>query len=247
MSYVGKADAEDVAQAALTALVQHAEKVEARAVAAWLRTAVLLKAREHTASRRELILAKLPEPATDETPEVTLRSREIGAAVRAALARVPASRREIVREVLGEDKPVAAVARDEGIPESTVRARLRDGTEDLRGELVRGRAAEQRRTGGSTSWLLVLSLKDMRGVAAKVAALGAAVAGGALLALAVTAPKLGPTAEDLPPRAVDVAPLPWAVNEARGEPGVERADAVVLRERSRHDAGAHFRAERFGR
>lgn len=249
-SYVGEQAAEDVAQAALEALVRRGPDVEARAAPSWLRTTVHHLARAHARSRREVPVAELPDAASLALgPEDTLRSAQIGSAVRQALAQMPAARRTLVASVLAEGRSIAEVAREEGIPESTARARVHDGAEELRGVLVRERAAERRRSGGFSSWAVVWAVidwtrrKSVRAACA-LGATAAAIAGGALLHI----PDLTPTADEMPARVAVVEPVPWPVSEARAATGVERAAPVVVAPpRARHDAGARFRAERFGR
>jgi RNA polymerase sigma-70 factor (ECF subfamily) len=240
------ADAEDVAHAALETLLQKGAEVRRECVHAWLRTVVLHKAREHSRARRE-VLAETAEPVAEvPDPEDTLVSRQMTAQVRAALACIPPSRRDVVRLVAIDGRTLDEAAAAEGVPESTVRARLRDGTADLRGELSRRRAEERRKSGGFSSWLAAWGILDLRVWARRsLAALGAATLGGALTALTVSSE---PVAAPQTPVAVapvvlvEDAPLP-DTREHREAPA---ASQPVVRERTRHDAGRRFRAERFG-
>jgi RNA polymerase sigma factor (sigma-70 family) len=235
-----------VAHAALEILLQKGAEVRRECVHAWLRTVVLHKAREHSRARRE-VLAETAEPIAEvPDPEDTLVSRQMTAQVRAALACIPPSRRDVVRLVAIDGRTLDEAAAAEGIPESTVRARLRDGAADLRGEMSR-RRAEERRKSGFSSWLAVWGVIDLRvWIRRSLAALGAATVGGALIAS--TAPILPVAA---PRSAIAVAPVTLAedpsppdLRERREAPAAAPQPAV--RDRVRHDVGRRFRAERFG-
>jgi len=158
-------DAQDVAQSAIEVLLRKADTVERGVVTVWLWRVVLHKAQELRRCRREAMLATERQPdraAPDPDPEVTLRSAELGAAVQRALAEIPASKRRILEAVALEERSLAEVAREEGVPESTVRSRLQVATDQLRGSLERRRREESRRTGGHTSWLLLPWAGDVR-------------------------------------------------------------------------------------
>lgn len=243
-SYVDAQDAEDVAQDALAVLLQRPERVDLGSVDRWLRTTVWRTASTHRRRRREVLVGELPEPAADDNPEVTLRSVELQRVVQAALARLPASRRVPVVEVLGEGRTQADVAAELEEPESAVRRRKDDGAEELRADLHRQRVAERRRTGGFSSWCAMVGIQDVRALARRVTALGAAAAGGALLHMGLGGPVLGPTPDEAPARAVIVEPLvqPSAATAVRG---VEVIEVAPARPRARHDAGQRFRADRW--
>ena len=229
-------DAEDVAQAALEALVRKGPLIEAGAATAWLRTAVYYLARSHMRGRKELLVTG-PELASDGDPEDTLASAQLSAEVQAALARVSSTRRPILVGVLADGRTLAAVAREEQIPESAARRRLADGTEDLRGALSRQRAAERRRTGGFSSFAAMLGLADVRwGWLAPV--LGATIAGGALLHI----PDLAPTPDELPARTFVAAAVEQETALPRAERGADRVEPVAPRRR--HEAAPRMLAER---
>ncbi|MBM3359640.1 MAG: RNA polymerase sigma factor [Betaproteobacteria bacterium] len=243
--------AEDVAHDAVETLLRRAEVVERPAVTAWLRTTVLHKAREHRRGRREVLLPEPPEPAAAEptTTEGTLVSAELSGAVREAMDRIAESRRTILAAVHLEGRTQADVAAELGVPESTVRARARDGLAELEADLHRQRVAERRRTGGHSSWSIMAlagwerverRLRAAIGVRLAVA-LGAIIAGGAPLT-SEDVETLRPTPEEIPVLVVAVEPLAQPVT-AWAERGVERPVAVV-RQRARHDVPAHMLRQR---
>lgn len=233
-------DAEDVAQAALEALVRKGPLIEAGAATAWLRTAVYYLARSHMRGRKELLVTG-PELAADGDPEDTLASAQLSAEVQAALARVSSTRRPFVVGVLAEGRTLAAVAREEQIPESAARRRLADGTADLRGALSRERVAERRRTGGFSSFAAMLGLADVRWFR-WTPALGAIALGGALLH---TSPTLAPTPDELPARVFVAVAVEQATTLPRAERGAERVEPAAPRKA--HDAGARMLAARLAR
>lgn len=237
--------AEDVAQEALVALTRRRDDVPRDKAGAWLREAVRRIALDTRSKQRDVPGDVSQAPCRAPSPEDTLASAEVSQVMREALARMPESRRRVVVEVVGEETSIAAVAREAGIAESTVRTRLAVDVADLRDELQRQRVAEKRR-GGSTSWCVALGLTDVRAALRRIALLGttaAVVAGGASL----HSPALGPTAIEAPARVVMVDTVRPVV-ATMAERSVERpAPAAAEHRRARHDAGARFAAERFGR
>jgi hypothetical protein len=153
-----------------------------------------------------------------------------------------------VRLVSIDGRTIEQAAAAEGIPESTVRARLRDGAEDLRGELSR-RRAEERRKSGFSSWLAAWGLMDLRAFRRVGSALAATAVGGMLFISGEVVPVRPDASEH-----VRTAPAPVALVEDPPPPAVEAAPVAPVRpagpspvrERTRHDAGKRFRAERFG-
>lgn len=250
-SYVAAVDAEDVAHAAIAVLLERAEVIAPAAAASWLRTAVLHKAREHARARRELPAEAPERPADTPDPEDTLVSAQLTAVVREAMDRLEASRRAILDGVLLDERPLAEVAREHGIPESTGRARLEAGTEQLQQDLHRQRVREKRRTGGSSSWALLPAGLDLRAWWRRaVAALGgaAAVAAGALVYMAPE--QLGQTPEEPLARAAEVEVVRLATNDAQAERGQDAQpvrSAYTLAPRARHDAAARMLTERLRR
>lgn len=224
-------------------MLAHAAKIPPAAASSWLRTAVWNKARENRRQRRETLADVAPPADPDPGPEDTLASAQVSAAVRDAMERIAESRRTILAAV-AEGQTQAAVAAEQGVPESTVRVRARDAAEELRGDLHRQRVAERRRTGGHSSWSVMALWGDARksaatGVRALVAAFGAITMGGA------PPTYLGPTPEDMPAVVVHVEPLVQPVT-AQAERGVERPVAPV-RQRARHDVPAHMLRQRLMR
>ena len=236
--------AEDVAQEALVALTRRRDDVPRDKAGAWLRTAVRNIALDVRSKQREVPGDVSQMPCRAPSPEDTLASAEVSQVMRDALARMPESRRRVVVEVVGEETSIAAVAREDGIAESTVRTRLAVDVEDLRDELHRQRVSERRR-GGSTSWCVVLGLTDVRAALRRIALLAATTTGGALLILP-TGPVLGPTAIEAPARALAVDTVRPVV-ATMAERSVVRPVVAPERRRERHHAGARFAAERFGR
>jgi RNA polymerase sigma factor (sigma-70 family) len=238
--YVDAQDAEDVAQTALEVLLRRADGIHPDAAYEFLRVTVWRAAASYRRAQREVLTdAERPDPGPD--PEVTLASAEVSQAVREAVARMPESRRFVV-EVLGGDRPIADVAREEGIPESTARGRRDAAADALRADLERQRAREKRR-GGSTSWAFLPAWIDVRAAWKRLALLGttaAVAAGGASL----HTPTLGPTSIDMPARVVIVDTV-RPITSTLSASSVERT--APEHRRARHDASRHFAAVRFGR
>ena len=242
-SYGCNGAAEDIAHDALELLLRRAPDVQVDRAEAWLRAVVLTKARESQRLSRE-VLAEASPVSEAPDPEDTLASAEVSREVTEAMERIAKSRRDILRAVVADGRPLVEVAAAEGVPESTARVRARDGAEDLRGLLKRSREKEKRRTGGFSSWAVAWALSDLRvWIRRGLAALGATAAGGALI---ISADSWTPVAT---PEAVMVAPVVLAEDAPlpdTREPREAPRPVVVVRERTRHDAGRRFRAERFG-
>lgn len=242
-SYGCNGAAEDIAHDALELLLRRAPDVQVDRAEAWLRAVVLTKARESQRPSRE-VLAEASPVSEAPDPEDTLASAQVAREVTEAMERLARSRRDILRGVVAEGRPLVEVAAEEGVPESTARVRARDGAADLRGLLKRSREKEKRRTGGFSSWAAMLALLDLRAWARRsLAALGATATGGVLF---ISADSWTPVATPEVPVIAPVvlaedAPLP----DTR-EPREAPRPVVVVRERTRHDAGRRFRAERFG-
>jgi len=242
-SYGCNGAAEDIAHDALELLLRRAPDVQVDRAEAWLRAVVLTKARESQRPSRE-VLAEASPVSEAPDPEDTLASAQVAREVTEAMDRLARSRRDILRGVVAEGRPLVEVAAAEGVPESTARVRARDGAADLRGLLKRSREKEKRRTGGFSSWAAMLALLDLRAWARRsLAAFGAATMGGALYTLTVPVePRLPEAVVIAPVVLAEDAPLP-DTREPREAPA---SPVVVVRERARHDAGRRFRAERFG-
>lgn len=243
--------AEDIAQEALLALARRREDVPRDAASAWLYEAVRRIGADHrrrVARRREDPTAAPDVASPQPDPEDTLVSAQLSTAVQEALARVPASRREVLVEVVAEGASPTELGREQGVAPSTLRTRALADAEAVREELHRQRVAEKRRTGGHASWAL-LPFMDVRAGRKALALLGATAAvvaaGGARLHI----PPLNPTPEERPAPilALDtvrpITPLPAAVR-AEGQPV---SNAYKFAPRARHDAARHFVAVRFGR
>jgi RNA polymerase sigma factor (sigma-70 family) len=248
--YVDAQDAEDVAQTALEVLLRRAADIHTDAAYEFLRVTVWRAASSLRRAQREVLTdAERPDPGPD--PETTLASAEVSQAVRDAVARMPESRRRVVVEII-DGRTVADVARDEGIPESTARDRLRAGEDDLRADLTRQRAAEKRKS-GSTSWCpMWLAALDPRvawrrvrqtvqtAIRPAAALLAASTLGGAPR----TSFDLGPTPDEPVVHTMPVDTI-RPVTSTTAERGVDRVAPV--RPRARHDVGARMLAERMRR
>jgi RNA polymerase sigma-70 factor (ECF subfamily) len=233
---------DDVVQEVWLAFARDSHKVDAEHAAGWLRAVARTKVVDHVRHRRDALTDPPEPPSAAPSPEDTLRSRELAESVRRAMAEIVVSRRRVLDAVALEGRPLAEVAREEGIPESTARSRLRDGEADLRGVLSRRREGERRRS-GFTSWVAAWGLLDLRRLRWPLAA---AVAGGALA--------MWPASAEAPRRALPAAVAPVALVEdprpADAPPWraerVEAVGVVAVPARARHDAGRRFRVERFG-
>jgi RNA polymerase sigma factor (sigma-70 family) len=239
--------AEDVAQEALMALTRHRDRVSRQEAAAWLREAVRRQALAAWRGLREMP-EEAPEVAASETPEDTLVSAQLTAAVRRAMDDVAESRRRILQAVTIDERQVVDVAREVGIPESTAHGRLEAATTEVRDALHRQRVAERRRTGGSSSWML-MPFMDVRAWWRRALALlgttAAVAAGGASLHIS---PTLGPTPEEPLARAAEVEPLRLPTPLPAAEHGVERvSNPYEFVPRARHDVAARMLAERMRR
>lgn len=236
--------ADDVAQEALVALTRRRDDVPRDKAGAWLREAVRRIALDVRSKQRETPGDVSQAPCRAPSPEDTLASAEVSQVMREALARMPESRRRVVVEVVGEETSIAAVAREDGIAESTVRTRLAVDVTDLRDELQRQRVSEKRR-GGSTSWCVALGLTDVRATLRRIALLAATATGGALLILPA-GPRLGPTSIEAAPHVVMVDTVRPVTALPAAERSVGRPEPM-MRPRARHDVAARMLAERLRR
>lgn len=252
-SYVDAQDAEDVAQTALELLVEKAAEVRLADVDSWLRGTVWRTAANHRRSARrdrELLVQALPDrPDEAPNPEQTLRSRELGAAVREAMEAIESSKRDILKQVALEERPIAEVAREQNAPESTVRGRLEAAEEELRADLARKRLEEKRKSGSSSwcpIWLAALDpriawRRARQAVQAAIRPAAALLAAGALGGAPQIPETLGPTPDAPVAHAMPIDTLRPVTALPAAERGVER---VVVRPRARHDVGARMLAER---
>jgi len=154
-------DPRDVAQDVFRVLVVHRDHVALPAVREWLHTTTwnvcldLKKKARRRARRGEVLVDVVPDVPASVDLEKTLVSAQMVPIVRKALAEVEPHRRRVVEAVIREDRSIREIAASERVPESTARTWYRTAIEDLRGIFARWRAAEQRQTGGSTSWGLM--------------------------------------------------------------------------------------------
>lgn len=218
-----RSGAEDVAQAALEALVRHAAEVELGAAVAWLQRTVHLQGLQYLRARGDDAVTDAAPERADESPdpEHALAMAEVAACVQQALAAVGPQRRAVIAAVLLEDRSVADVAREQRIPLGTAHTRLHAGAAELREELTRVRRAEQRRSKGSTSWGVLLVWCD--GLWRR--AVGAGRAGRGVIAWGAAGVLVfGLAAEPLPaatPGRESARPergQPYALSESESEP-----------------------------
>lgn len=268
-SCVSARDTDDVTQEVFARLAKGYAKVEYARAEQWLRAVARSCVVDYARKRRE-VLSDPPEPTSAApTPEDTLRSREMAAAVQAALGGVVVSRRRVLAAVAIEGRSVAEVAREEGIPESTAQSRVDQGARDLRAVMERQRAKEAHsNSGGFTSWAAMWAILDWRArVVAwmtrakallvkawpKVLAFAGAVTGiGVIVAGLSGAPPAAPdVVVGLPAVAIDAPVLTSKVAVPMAPSGAVRSVAPArvvpaLGLRRRHDAHAFFEEQRFG-
>lgn len=239
--------AEDVAQAALEALVRHASAIERSAAVAWLQRAVQLQALQYLKARGDEHRSdEAPERAdAGPDPEHALAAAEVGARVQQALAGIDPQRRAMVVAVLLEGRSVVEAAREQRIALGTAHTRLHAGTAELREQLVRMRMIERRRSKGSTSWGVVPVWWDGPWRRAG----RALIQWGPALVLAVglgadSPPVIGPVADELPVRAFESEPLQVVTALPRAERGAPLPRMGERGARRMHDAPARMLRER---
>ena len=248
--------AEDVAQDALFALSRRPD-ITAEHAPQWLRETVRrIALNTWRCMRREMPVETAPDAVADVDVETTLASAEASQALREAVARMPESKRGLVT-LIADDVPASEIGRQMGIPERTARHRVEQARAELREALERRDRASR---SGFRSWCVALGallhpralwrrIKFVRATIGKaVAALGAI--GAAAVASGGAPPHIDPTPDEPLVRAVEVEPLRWPSNDARAERGQDAQPSKIsggFAPRARHDVGARFRAERFGR
>ena len=139
-----RAEAEDLLQEAFLALLRQSQPpLEARA---WLCTVVLNKVRDRARRQRP---GQSGEPGSLADPEpgppLEVEHQERGAAVAAALARLPLAQREVVVLHVFEGMSFHAIGTVCGIPADTAASRWRYACERLRQTLHRDWSTGERR------------------------------------------------------------------------------------------------------
>lgn len=128
--------ANDVLQATFAKAVQVGHTTCAESRKAWLfqvayHEAVAVRRRQAAASRAQRQLVWSQRAMEDAAEEPLIRFETVEA-VRAALARLPAKQRQVVRMRIYEEKTFATIAEELGIPLGTALARMRAALEKLR-------------------------------------------------------------------------------------------------------------------
>src|SRR6185436_6633895 len=216
----GAGEAEDLVQIVFLRAMERAQSFDpALGLRPWLhgilwREALALRRR----AARRVEPAELAQNASEDPAEVA-EERELPAAVRDALARLPQRYREVVEPLLLDEKPAHEIAAQLGRSSGTVRMQIHRGLERLRRALPRGlslsglavlptrgwdelRASVLREAGVSPASVGTLSSSVLATQAALVAApalwLVPLVAGGA--AVVATHPRWSPLSTTPPPQ-----------------------------------------------
>jgi RNA polymerase sigma factor (sigma-70 family) len=137
----GSHEAEDAAQEALLAAFKLLHELrETDAFPAWLRMLLRTAAmRQHRRKRPDLVEA--PEPAADEGDAV--ESAELRHAVQGAVKELPATHQALIEAHYMRGEGLAEIAGALGLPLGTVKRRLHEAREKLRGKLAGfGRAGD---------------------------------------------------------------------------------------------------------
>jgi RNA polymerase sigma-70 factor (ECF subfamily) len=144
------ADAEDVLQETFVRVWSRAETYDVRlgSPAAWLIRIARNRAVDRLRARRvrsDISVepglrpdggnATLPEPETRETPERLLQETTTARVVRAAMAALPATQRQLIEAAFFEGYSHGELAARFGVPLGTVKTRIRTGLAALRGRL----------------------------------------------------------------------------------------------------------------
>ena len=145
-------DAEDVLQETFVRVWSRADTYDARlgSPAAWLIRIARNRAVDRVRAKRvrsDISVepgigsdggpAPLPEPETRETPEQKLQESATAGAVRAAMASLPVTQRQLIEAAFFEGYSHGELAARFGVPLGTVKTRIRTGLAALRGRLER--------------------------------------------------------------------------------------------------------------
>ncbi len=143
-------DAEDVLQETFVRVWSRAETYDARlgSPAVWLTRIARNRAIDRLRARRVRSdisvegslgpggeAARLPEPATRETPELMLQEKATANALRTAMGTLPAAQRELIEGAFFEGYTHQELSARLGVPLGTVKTRIRSGLVAMRGHL----------------------------------------------------------------------------------------------------------------
>ncbi len=222
--------AEDAVQATfLAAIERRADWDPTRPLLPWLLGLLANRVREERrrAARRPLP-DRLPSPRGDVDPAATVAEQELGATLRAALARLDEPYRSTLEQHLLDAWSAAEIADRTGVAAGTVRMRLHRGLEQLRHRLPKGLVAG----GLATLALTPASMASMRSVVLAHAstATGFASTGAAVVVASSPGKKvlLGLAAMLLVATAATWASGVWH-GTVRGDAGVSSQRAAVDR------------------
>jgi RNA polymerase sigma-70 factor, ECF subfamily len=152
------ADADDLAQEVVVRAYRALPTFRREAAfEAWFCRIALNVAHDHQRSawkRRVLLFDRMPEPSPEaaECPDSEVQLRELQRRVRREVALLPHAQRVPIWLHYFEDFPLVQVAELEGVPESTLRSRMRAGLRRLSlslGDLLHAEAAQTARGGRS--------------------------------------------------------------------------------------------------
>ncbi|MBL9214436.1 MAG: sigma-70 family RNA polymerase sigma factor [Opitutaceae bacterium] len=136
-----EADAADLAQETFVRVYRHCGRFRPGATfSTWMFQIALNLARDHDRRRKRrptVALALVPEAGGEATPKSALADQERAAAVRAAIAGLPADLREAVLLFEYEDKSHAEIAAIAGVTPKAVETRLYRARAQLRQVLKR--------------------------------------------------------------------------------------------------------------
>lgn len=130
---MSEADVEEVASDVFLVLWERADRLTVETVRPWLGGVARNKARQKLRDRGlTLSLDDDLLVIDEEGPEQALEREERDRTVRAAVLDMEAGDREIFLRYYYHCQPIAVIARELNMPESTVKSRLRRGREKLR-------------------------------------------------------------------------------------------------------------------
>lgn len=130
-----EADVEEVASDVFLELWKQSDCVKLSAVRPWLGGVARNKARQKLRERGLTLSLEEDLIAIDDDLYENLEQEERDRIVRAAVCAMEPTDRELFLRYYFHGQPIAAISKETGIPESTVKSRLRRGREKLRAAL----------------------------------------------------------------------------------------------------------------